>query len=57
MKFKHKGDDGYWNTPIRGRDKDEAVAKAKEFVSNDKTIVEAILVKTVYSERKIEQIK
>ena len=55
LKFRHKGEKGYWYTTIKGDSVEEAIKEAEYFILKDKKIEKAILGEIVYKTKKIKE--
>ena len=53
LKFKKKGERGYWNVSIYAENEKEAIEKSIDYIKNKQNIEKIILEKTYYKTKKI----
>ena len=53
LKFKEKGERGYWSVSIYAENEKEAIEKSIDYIKNKQNIEKIILEKTYYKTRKI----
>ena len=55
LRFKYKGERGYWCTTIKGDSVEEAIKEAEYVILKDKRIEKAMLGEIVYKTKKIKE--
>lgn len=53
LKFKKKGERGYWNMSITATEKEDAIKEAEEFIWKRGDIVEAHIEEIIYKTKKV----
>lgn len=53
LKFKKKGERGYWYTSVNADNEEDAIKKAKEFLKDNDNVEKVVLEQLRYSSKKI----
>lgn len=53
LKFKKKGERGYWHTNVNADNEEDAIKEAKEFLKDNDNVEKVVLEQLRYSSKKI----